>query len=310
VRKEAMRAGQIVRNLLAFARRGVSDRLPIDLNDLVRATAELRHYHLQQVNIDLVLRLSPTPLPVAVNREEIRQVILNLLLNAEHAITSSGDKGSITIETSGNGQVQTVEVTDSGPGIKPELRGRIFEPFFTTREVGEGTGLGLSISHGIASAHGGTLTLVDSPVGARFRLTLPAQVDVLMGQGVPGTGVRALVVDDDEPIRKLIVKLLEKRGYEVAEAETGESAMAQALARRPGIVICDTSVRGMTGLELYRELASRNRDGAPRFLFISDDKSRSPVDVDGAGVPVLAKPFTASDLESALVEAGMGAPRP
>ena len=128
---------------------------PIDLNDLVRATAELRHYHLQQVNIDLVLRCAPTPLPVAVNREEIRQVILNLLLNAEHAITSSAEKGTITIETTGNGQVQTVEVTDSGPGINPELRGRIFEPFFTTREVGEGTGSGLSISHGIASSHGG-----------------------------------------------------------------------------------------------------------------------------------------------------------
>ena len=103
VRKEAMRAGQIVRNLLAFARRGVSDRAPIDLNDLVRATAELRNYHLQQINIELVLRTAPHPLPVAVNREEIRQVILNLLLNAEHAITSSTGSGTITVETSGNG---------------------------------------------------------------------------------------------------------------------------------------------------------------------------------------------------------------
>ncbi len=307
VRKEAMRAGQIVRNLLAFARRGVSDRQPIDLNDLVRATAELRHYHLQQVNIDLILRCAPTPLPVAVNREEIRQVILNLLLNAEHAITSSAEKGTITIETSGNGQVQTVEVTDSGPGISPELRGRIFEPFFTTREVGEGTGLGLSISLGIASSHGGSLTIVDSPAGARFRLTLPAQVDVLMGQDVAGTGVRALVVDDDAPIRKLIVKLLEKRGYEVSEAETGESAMALALDRRPGIVICDTGIRGMTGLDLYRQLAAKDVQGAPRFLFISGEKSPAPADF--AGIPVLAKPFTASDLETALAEAGMGAPR-
>jgi PAS domain S-box-containing protein len=312
VRKEAMRAGQIVRNLLAFARRGVSDRAPLDLNDLVRATAELRGYHLQQINITLVLRCAPHPLPVAVNREEIRQVILNLLLNAEHAIaSSSASGGTITVETSGNNTLQTVEVTDSGPGISAELRGRIFEPFFTTREVGEGTGLGLSISLGIVSSHGGTLALVDSPSGARFRLSLPAHVDVAAGAAATtGTGVRALVVDDDEPIRKLIVRLLEKRGYEVSEADTGESAMALALDRRPGIVICDTGVRGMTGFDLYRQLAAKDAMGAPRFLFISGEKpSTLPADADIAGIPVLSKPFTATDLESALVEAGIGAPR-
>ncbi len=170
-----MRAGQIVRNLLAFARRGASDRVVIDLNELVRATAELREYHLQQVNIELTLRSTPHALPVLANREEIRQVVLNLLLNAEHAIASSkAGGGSIAIDTSGAGGVHSVEVTDSGPGVSPELRGRIFEPFFTTREVGEGTGLGLSISHGIAVSHGGSLALVDSPSGARFRLSLPA----------------------------------------------------------------------------------------------------------------------------------------
>jgi two-component system NtrC family sensor kinase len=312
-----MRAGQIVRNLLAFARRGASDRTPIDLNDLVRATAELRDYHLQQINIKLVLRCAPHALPVAVNREEIRQVILNLLLNAEHAIVSSssasgpgGAGGTITVETSGSGAVQTVEVTDSGPGIKPELRGRIFEPFFTTREVGEGTGLGLSISLGIASSHGGLLALADSPSGARFRLTLPAHADsAALVSGSVGAGVRALVVDDDAPIRKLIVRLLEKRGYEVSEAETGESAMALALDRRPGIVICDTGVRGMTGFDLYRRLAAQDAAGAPRFLFISGEKTAVPADSDVAGVPVLSKPFTATDLETALVAAGIAAPR-
>ena len=310
VRKEAMRAGQIVRNLLAFARRGVSDRTPIDLNELVRATAELRGYHLEQINIKLVLRCSPRPLPVAVNREEIRQVILNLLLNAEHAITSTSGTGTITVETMSTGAVQAVEVTDSGPGISPDLRGRIFEPFFTTREVGEGTGLGLSISLGIASAHGGKLALVDSSSGARFRLTLPAHAEAV-ASGVAGAGVRALVVDDDAPIRKLIVRLLEKRGYEVSEADTGESAMALALDRRPGIVICDTGVPGMTGFDLYRQLAAKDEAGAPRFLFISGEKTSAlPADSDVAGVPILSKPFTATDLETALVEAGIAAPRP
>jgi two-component system NtrC family sensor kinase len=311
VRKEAMRAGQIVRNLLAFARRGAPDRVVIDLNELVRATAELREYHLRQVNIVLTLRCDARTLPVLVNREEIRQVILNLLLNAEHAIASSNAKGgSITIETSSAGGMHNVEVTDSGPGISPELRGRIFEPFFTTREVGEGTGLGLSISHGIASSHGGALALVDSAAGARFRLSLPATAeDSAIRSHASGAPPRALVVDDDEEIRKLIVRLLERRGFEVSEAQTGEAAMALALERHPGIVICDTAIPGLGGIELYRRLAVHDLDRAPRFLFIADDKaSGESADVVSSGMPVLVKPFTASDLESGLVEAGV-APR-
>jgi two-component system NtrC family sensor kinase len=203
-----------------------------------------------------------------------------------------------------------VDVTDSGPGINPELRGRIFEPFFTTREVGEGTGLGLSISLGIAASHGGSLTLLDSPKGARFRLTLPAHVDTgAASVATAGAGVRALVVDDDEPTRKLITRLLEKRGYEVIEADTGEAAMAAAIDRRPAIVICNIAVSGMTGFDLYRQLAARQAVGGPRFLFISSEKMAPPADSDLVAVPILSKPFTATELESALAEVAAGRDR-
>jgi PAS domain S-box-containing protein len=311
VRKEAMRAGQIVRNLLAFARRGASDRVVVDLNALVRATAELRMYHLQQINIALTLHCAPRPLPVLVNREEIRQVILNLLLNAEHAIVSTGaGGGSIVIETLDADGVHSVEVSDSGPGISPELRGRIFEPFFTTREVGEGTGLGLSISLGIVSSHGGTLTLADSAAGARFRLSLPSPAEgtVLERDGA-GLAPRALVVDEDAAIRKLIVKLLARRGFETSEAESGDAAIAIAIERQPSIVVCNAAVPGMTGVELYRELSARAGERGARFVFITSDRSPAPHDASLAGVPILVKPFTASDLEAALAEAGVAAPR-
>jgi PAS domain S-box-containing protein len=310
VRKEAMRAGQIVRNLLAFARRGAPDRVAIDLNELVRATAELRAYHLEQINIALVMRCAPRMLPVLVNREEIRQVILNLLLNAEHAIASKGAGGSITIETSAGGGEHSVDVTDSGPGISAELRGRIFEPFFTTREVGEGTGLGLSISHGIASSHGGSLKLVDSPSGARFRLTLPAPAgSAALMESTIGSG-RALVVAHEEPMRKLITRLLERRGFEVSEADTGETAMALALDGRPGLIICDLGAPSISGFDLYRQLAEKDPESAPRFLFIRGERGASEAE-DSAETrwPVLVKPFTASELENALAEAGVAASR-
>jgi PAS domain S-box-containing protein len=174
VRKEAARAGQIVRNLLSFVRRSAPDRVTADLSQLVRATVELRQYHLQQRDIQLEVDYDPSPLPVLVNREEIQQIILNLMLNAEQALIASRGRGTIAIRTAAQGRHQIVEVSDDGPGISPELRGRIFEPFFSTKDVGEGTGLGLSISHGIASAHGGALELCGPDSGgACFKLTLP-----------------------------------------------------------------------------------------------------------------------------------------
>jgi PAS domain S-box-containing protein len=175
VRREAGRAGQIVRNLLSFVRRSAPDRMSADLNQLVKATLDLRAFHLQQRDIRLVADLQPSALPVLVNREEIQQVVLNLLLNAEQAILSTASSGTITVRTYSTGRYHAVEVADDGPGVPHDLGGRVFEPFFTTKDVGQGTGLGLSISHGIASAHGGLLELCPSDRGACFRMTVPSQ---------------------------------------------------------------------------------------------------------------------------------------
>src|SRR4029453_11604932 len=126
VRKEAARAGQIVRNLLSFVRRGNPDRLAVDLNEIVKATVALRGYHLQQRNISLEASLSGRPLTVLANREEIQQVVLNLVLNAEQAMTSAGQGARIVVRTGGDGRHHYIEVQDDGPGIGPEIRGRIF----------------------------------------------------------------------------------------------------------------------------------------------------------------------------------------
>jgi PAS domain S-box-containing protein len=180
VRREAARAGQIVRNLLSFIRRSTPDRRPIDLNDVVRAVVQLREFHLQQTNVALVVEMHQGPLPALANREEIQQIVLNLVLNSEQAIELSGNGTRIRIRSVTDGARHMVEVSDDGPGIGPEIRGRIFEPFFTTKDVGQGTGLGLSISHGIAAAHGGSLELCQTlERGACFRLTLPAHAEGL-----------------------------------------------------------------------------------------------------------------------------------
>ena len=310
VRKEAARAGQIVRNLLAFVRRTTPDRVPADLNQIVRATVELREYHLQQRNIQIVFRPHAAPLPVLANREEIQQVVFNLLLNAEQAITAHAERGTITIRTAATGTLQMVEVADDGPGVSPELRGRIFEPFFSTKEVGQGTGLGLSISHGIASAHGGTLELVPAAAGACFRLTLPAHADAHRAAAPAPLETargarRALVIDDQEPIRKLLVRLLERRGFDVIEADTGEAGIAAGLGSPLAVVLCDVRMPGTGGVDVLRSLAEHDPAIVRRFVFITGDATSVGTDIETDGAAVLVKPFTATDLDAVLTRMGI-----
>jgi two-component system NtrC family sensor kinase len=306
VRREAARAAQIVRSLLASVRRGTPDRVPLDLNDIVRQAVALRAFPLQQKAITLTVDCREEPAVVRGSREELQQVVMNLLLNAEQAVDSGG-RGAVTIRTSSTGGHHAVEVVDNGPGVSEALHGRIFEPFFTTKPVGEGTGLGLSISHGIAAGHGGKLELLPSERGATFRLLLPA-VDAVAPaahareavhpppEGSPGRS-SALVVDDEPSIRRLVARLLRKRGFDVIEAASGEEALALVRATNIAVVFCDVRMPGISGLELYDACAASG-DEPPPFVFMTGDRATVGSARDGA--QVLAKPFTTLELEEAL----------
>jgi two-component system NtrC family sensor kinase len=173
VQLDADRAAKIVRNLLAFVRRSALERSLVDLSELVRSTVALKAFDFQAASIELREEYE-TELPLVVaSREEIRQVILNLISNAEHALRGVDHPGVIRLKTRSEGGFAFVEVSDNGPGIPSDMTGRVFEPFFTTKVVGQGTGLGLSISLGIAEAHGGGLTLLNVDSGASFVLKLP-----------------------------------------------------------------------------------------------------------------------------------------
>jgi PAS domain S-box-containing protein len=313
VRQEASRAGHIVRNLLSFVRRGAPNRSLIDLNDLVRATAQLREYHLQQQNITMALELQGAGMPAVVNREEIQQIVLNLLLNAEHAILSVASAGAIAVRTRTHAGSHVIEVADTGPGITEEHRGRIFEPFYTTKPVGEGTGLGLSISHGIASAHGGSLAVVPSPGGACFRLTLPVAAPAESPCSATRAGETsrrlALVVDDEAPIRRLLGRLLSGRGLDVLEADSGAAAISLAAEHPVRLILCDVRMPDMGGVDLYERLAAQDPSIRRRFVFITGDRSTVDRSVGDLGdVPVLEKPFTADDLRRALARVDLDVP--
>jgi PAS domain S-box-containing protein len=175
IRADAGRAAKIVHSLLLFARRQTLERSVADFNEIVRSTIALRTFELRSGQIRLEEDYSVNVPLIVASREQIQQIIVNLLLNAEHAIRLDRRSGIISIRTGqDDSDAAFLEVTDDGAGVPPETAGRIFEPFFTTKAVGEGTGLGLSVSLGIAEAHGGSLALLPSERGACFRLTLPA----------------------------------------------------------------------------------------------------------------------------------------
>jgi PAS domain S-box-containing protein len=173
VRAEAERAATIVRNLLTFVRRSPRQRQISDVNEIVRATLALRSYEMRVGNVEVDEHYAPQLPPVAVNRGEIQQVLLNLIMNAEQAMLAAHNGGRLTVRTAAIDGEVLIDVEDDGPGVSPKIAGQIFEPFFSTKDVGQGTGLGLSIALGIAQAHGGSLVLMKSDRGGHFRLSLP-----------------------------------------------------------------------------------------------------------------------------------------
>ena len=312
---EATRAGHIVGNLLAFARRTPRQRARGDLNEIVGATLALRAYELRVGNIDLEEFYASDVPPVSVSREEIQQVILNLILNAEQAIRSVRDRGRVCVRTFALDGHAVVEIDDDGPGVPPALSGQVFEPFFTTKELGQGTGLGLSMGIGIATAHGGSLQLIEpGGSGARFRLMLP-RCDDAAPEECPGTplvsvsdsrdvslaeGVAlpaALVVDDEGGVRHLLSRMMTRLQYSVDTAEDGRDALAKVHARRYDIILCDMRMPRMNGAEFYAELGRSYPDLHRRCIFISGDTLRGPeADRAYGRAPVLSKPFTTQQL--------------
>jgi len=171
----AIRCKRIVENMLTFARQNTAEKSIENINDIIDKTLELHEYLLKSTNINIIREYGDVP-SISIDSQQIQQVILTLLINAEHAISEKDVKGEIGFRTSHNKTVESVVVivSDNGSGIPADVLPRIFDPFFTTKPVNKGTGLGLSIAHGIVAEQGGTIE-VESIIGkgTSFILNLP-----------------------------------------------------------------------------------------------------------------------------------------
>jgi signal transduction histidine kinase len=170
VRTETERIHRIIQELLEYARPTVEDRVPVDVRRIVDAAHSLALASGRAKTVELRVDVAEGT-TVSASAGRLTQVLLNLFLNAADAM---GGNGVVTVDARRDGSRVVIGVTDDGPGVPADLRGKIFDPFFTTKDPGRGTGLGLSVSSAIVEGYGGTLRLVDAPRGARFELSLPA----------------------------------------------------------------------------------------------------------------------------------------
>jgi len=196
IREAAERCGRIVRTFLNMARSRPAQRSPVRLNDLARAAAEMLGYTLRSHGIALELQLGSKVPEVLVDGDQVGQVVLNLIVNAQQALAAHSGPRRIVVQTGvdtgaapGQGRVW-LRVSDSGPGVPAEVQERIFDPFFTTKAEGMGTGLGLSVSRAIMREHGGDLMLEADSAGASFfmSLPLPAKAQNATSTSAPSSG--------------------------------------------------------------------------------------------------------------------------
>ena len=176
IEKHVKNCKKVVSDMLAFARKDSLQRGITDMNRVIQDVVDFVHNHSDFKNCDFQLALSDNaPLTVMGNEQEFRQVIINLLINASHAVDK---KGKIFLNSRKTGDKVEIEIRDNGTGIRKADMGRIFNPFFTTKPAGKGTGLGLSVSYGIIKKHGGRIQVKSRKgEGAAFTITLPAMAD-------------------------------------------------------------------------------------------------------------------------------------
>jgi signal transduction histidine kinase len=172
IEKETNRCTHIIQNLLKFSRQEKVSFEAVDLNQVAKDAMAIVEHQLEMNKVKLISKFDDALPDISGNANQIQQVLINLMINAQQAM--DGRSGEVTVTTSSNNGNVAVKVADNGPGIPEEIQAKIFEPFYTTKPVGKGTGLGLSVSYGIIQEHKGDIQLQSSPEeGSTFTLTFP-----------------------------------------------------------------------------------------------------------------------------------------
>jgi PAS domain S-box-containing protein len=328
--RQARRAARIVQNLLEFSRPASPQKKPVDLNSIIDRTLQLHEHSLRRNNVEVDFRPQPDFPGVIADANQLIQVFLNLVTNAEQAIREVRESGRIQIRFARVGSRISVTFQDDGVGIRPDSVPRLFDPFYTTKRPGGGTGLGLSICLSIVREHGGTIEAEALPAGgsaftvylpaapnqtppASFSVTSlpsssasPAPLDVLKGRSL-------LVLDDEESLRTLLFEGLTARDLHVDCAATLEEALAFAAKRSHDAILCDLNLsqdgNHVSGKLAAERLLAAAGDRKPALIYMTGDLIESPEASASPSNPrYLQKPFRVSEVVALLQDLFAAAP--
>jgi len=328
--RQARRAARIVQNLLEFSRPASPQKKPLDVNVLIERTLQLQEHSLRRNQIEVHFQPQPGLPAVMGDSNQLIQVLLNLVTNAEQAIREVRDAGHIHIRMAEHAGRIGVTVQDDGVGIRPEAMPRIFDPFYTTKRPGGGTGLGLSICMSIIREHGGSLDAKALPTGGSiFTLDLPIVADAvhvspaavaspeLAAKPVSASseysqkdvqGRAVLVIDDEESIRMLLEEGLSSCGLRVDCAGDAETAAAMLAARSYDVLLCDLNLSQagggkVSGRDVVDQVLAGVGPEKPSIIFMTGDFVEADASAAGSNESrILQKPFRISDVLTMVQE--------
>lgn len=315
--KASRRAAALSKDLLLFSRKQVSDKINVDLNDIVRSVEKFLRRIIGE-DILCSIRLNDEKLLLFADPHQLEQVLMNLATNARDAITEGGSLSISTERIEPDGELIEAQgfssgdsyalltVTDTGIGMNEETSRQIFDPFFTTKEIGKGTGLGLAVVYGIIKEHNGQISVASAPgKGTTFRIYLPLLAvpveEAKTGQtsGKPTRGTETiLMAEDDESVRQMVRMLLINNGYRVIEAVDGEDAVNKFRenSRQIDLLFFDMIMPKKSGFIAYNEIREINPE--IKIIFASGyatDANRQKIDVD-ANACLISKPYYSADI--------------
>jgi signal transduction histidine kinase/CheY-like chemotaxis protein len=310
INEQAERVAKIVSNLLTFARQSKAEVQYIDINSIISRVLEMRAYEMRVNNIQVTTQFDSDLPRTMADIGQLQQVFLNIIINAEQAMTKAHRKGKLSIKTEhieSNGSI-IVSIADDGPGIAKGNLDKIFDPFFTTKSAGEGTGLGLSICHGIIKAHNGRIYAKSkSGKGATFFVELPivTKSEQLKFAELPeeesqrATRARIMVLDDEPSVCQFLSQALTEEGHNVETINNASAALERLKHEGYNLILLDIKMPGMDGIEFYKQVKKISPSLQRRVVFITGDIMSPNIQnfLDKTKAYYLSKPFDVEQLK-------------
>ncbi|MBI5596877.1 MAG: response regulator [Elusimicrobia bacterium] len=309
---EARRCQRVVADLCAFSRGQKPVKARIRLEDPVRGAVSAERPRLEAAGVLVREEYGPEPGFVLADAAQLERCVINLLVNARHALEKSKG-GLVTVRVLARGGRLRVEVEDEGAGLSPETEARLFEPFFSTKPLGKGTGLGLAIVRGIMESHGGR-ALFERPSagGARFILEFEPAFESAAGSPaqapepgaaarLPSGGLCVLVVDDEAEVRSVLLRMLERLGHRPDAAVDADEALRLLAAGSYDCVLSDIRMPGRDGFELFAEAIELRPELKGKWAFVTGSiEADTWRRVQETGRPALQKPFASEEVARVL----------